>query len=105
MKRLSMDLRARIVSAYEGGEGSYVVLATRFSVSRSVVGKLVRQSRTMGTLHSQVHRRGRKRTITGEKEQQLHNTWKNILTQPSKNALTLSIWIAVASRATIGAPF
>lgn len=71
MKSLSMDLRNRIVSAYESGEGSYRVLAARFSVSKAVVGKLVRQSRSLGTLESQVHLRGRKRLISGEKEEQL----------------------------------
>lgn len=45
MRALSMDLRERIVSAYLNTEGSYLVLSARFSVSRAVVGKLVRQQR------------------------------------------------------------
>lgn len=71
MKTLSMDLRERIVAAYESHEGSYRVLAARFSVSRAVVGKLVRQARDLGTLEPQVHLRGRKRVIHGEKELEL----------------------------------
>jgi transposase len=71
MKSLSMDLRDRIVAAYEANEGSYAVLAARFSVSRAVVGKLVRQKRRLGTLETQVHLRGRKRLIAGKKEEQL----------------------------------
>lgn len=71
MKSLSMDLRERIVAAYEAGEGSYRVLAARFSVSRAVVGKLVRQARALGTLDPQVHLRGRKRVIRGDKEREL----------------------------------
>lgn len=71
MKTLSMDLRERIVAAYEAGEGSYRDLAARFSVSRAVVGKLVRQTRRLGTLDPQVHLRGRKRLIRGEKEREL----------------------------------
>ena len=71
MKTLSMDLRERIVAAYEANEGSYRVLAARFSVSRAVVGKLVRQSRRLGTLEPQVHLRGRKRVISGVKEREL----------------------------------
>jgi transposase len=66
-----MDLRKRIVQAYENGGGSHARLATRFAVSRAVVGKLTRQHRALGTLEPQVHRRGRKPAITGEKEQQL----------------------------------
>jgi transposase len=61
-----MDLRERIVAAYESGEGSYRVLATRFAVSRAVVGKLVRQQREQGTLQPQVHLRGRKPAIRGK---------------------------------------
>lgn len=71
MQTLSMDLRNRIVEAYERNEGSYAKLAKRFSVSRAVVGKLVRQKRQLGTLEPQVHRRGRKRLITGDKEEEL----------------------------------
>lgn len=71
MQTLSMDLRERIVSAYESGEGSYAVLAARFAVSRAVVGKLVRQKRRLGTLEPQVHRRGRKRVVAGEVEKAL----------------------------------
>lgn len=66
MRALSMDLRERIVSAYENEEGSYLVLAARFAVSRAVVGKLVRQHREQGTLEPQVHRRGRKPAIAGQ---------------------------------------
>jgi transposase len=68
MRSLSMDLRRRVVAAYRNKEGSYVVLAARFSDSRAVVGKLVRQERDLGTLEPQVHLRGRKPAISGEKE-------------------------------------
>lgn len=71
MSPLSIDLRERIVSAYQNKEGSYEVLARRFSVSAAVVGKFVRQKRNMGTLQPQVHLRGRKAAIRGEKEEQL----------------------------------
>lgn len=71
MSPFSMDLRTRIVAAYQSKEGSYKILAARFSVSRAVVGKFVRQQRELGTLQPQVHRRGRKPAIRGEKEEQL----------------------------------
>jgi hypothetical protein len=47
MKALSLDLRERIVAAYEAGEGSFEVLAVRFSIGPTVVGKLVRQKRDL----------------------------------------------------------
>ena len=71
MQSLSMDLRERIVAAYEAGEGSQAQIGARFSVSRAVVGKLVRQKRELGTLKPQVHLCGRKRVVSGEKERQL----------------------------------
>jgi transposase len=71
-----MDLRRRVVAAYRNKEGSYTVLAARFSVSRAVVGKLVRQERDQGTLEPQVHLRGRKPAISGEKEVELRQHLK-----------------------------
>lgn len=71
MRSLSMDLRRRVVAAYRNKEGSYSILAVRFSVSRAVVGKLVRQERELGTLEPQVHLRGRKLAIRDEKEDEL----------------------------------
>jgi len=68
MKTLSQDLRERIVAAYEASEGTYEVIAARFKVGPTVVGKLVCQKRDLGTLRSQVHRRGRKPAVSGEKE-------------------------------------
>jgi putative transposase len=68
MKPLSQDLRERIVAAYEAGEGSYKVIAARFKVGPTVVGKLVQQKRELGTLQPQTHLRGRKPAVSGEKE-------------------------------------
>ena len=71
MESLSLDLRERIVAAYESGEGSYQELGERFAVSKAVVGKLVRQFRELGTLAPQTSTRGRKRAIEGDLETQL----------------------------------
>lgn len=76
MRPLSLDFRERIVAAYQNMEGSYRVLAVRFSVSPAVVGKFVRQQRDLGTLEPQVHRRGRKPAVRGEKEQELRDHLK-----------------------------
>lgn len=71
MQALSLDLRERIVEAYEAGEGSYEVIAERFSVGPTVVGKFVRQKRDLGTLVPQVHRRGRKAAVSDKKKIEL----------------------------------
>ena len=71
MKPLSLDLRERIVAAYEVGGVSFATVGHRFSVSGKVVSKLVRQKAELGTLAPQVHKRGRKPAITGAKKEQL----------------------------------
>jgi transposase len=71
MKPLSLDLRERIVAAYEAGGASLEAVGRRFAVSGRVVGKLVRQKRELGTVASQVHRRGRKPAVQGKKLEQL----------------------------------
>jgi transposase len=71
MKPLSLDFRERLVAAYEAGEGSYKVIAARFNVGPTVVGKLVRQKHDLGTLQSQVHLRGRKPFLSQEKKAEL----------------------------------
>ena len=50
MKPLSLDLRKRIVSAYEQGEGSRSTLATRFGVGEATVQRLLQLKRTTGSL-------------------------------------------------------
>lgn len=71
MAPLSLDLRERIVSAYEAGGVSFAAVGRRFAVSGKVVSKLVRQKHELGTLEPQVHKRGRKPAITGSKKEQL----------------------------------
>lgn len=50
MKPLSIDLRKRIVEAFEQGEGSRSTLATRFGVGEATVQRLLRLQRTTGSL-------------------------------------------------------
>ncbi len=50
MNPLSLDLRERIVGAYNRGEGSQAKIAERFGVSPSSVKRLLKQWRTTGSL-------------------------------------------------------
>jgi transposase len=63
---LSLDLRERIVSAYERQEGSQQALAIRFSVGRETVGRLVRQYRSTGSLAPKSGPRGKTATLAGD---------------------------------------
>ena len=60
MKAISMDLRKRIVEAYDAGEGTRQEIADRFMVSVHMVKKLLAQRRKLGSLESLRHRCGRK---------------------------------------------
>jgi transposase len=71
MKPLSLDLRERIVAAYDAGGVSFEAVGRRFDVSGKLVAKLVRQKQALGTLAAQVHRRGRKPAVQGKKFDQL----------------------------------
>ncbi len=52
---LSIDLRKRIISAYQGKEGSLRQLAKRFKVSLSFIRDLTRRNREMGTIEPKPH--------------------------------------------------
>ena len=71
MKRLSLDLRGRIVSAYDAKEGTREEIAHRFKVSLGMVKKLLQQRRRIGELGDQYHRCGRKPVILDHHREQL----------------------------------
>jgi len=64
MKAISLDLRQRIVDAYDAGEGTRQQIADRFKVSVHMVKKLLAQRRRIGSIESQHHRCGRKSRFT-----------------------------------------
>jgi transposase len=57
---ISLDLRERILAAYDAGEGTREAVAHRFRVSLGLVKKLLQQRRRIGDLRPQHHRSGRK---------------------------------------------
>ena len=60
MKTLSLDLRERILTAYDAEQGSREEIGRRFRVSTGMVKKLLQQRRHRGDIGSQHHRSGRK---------------------------------------------
>src|SRR5262245_21664320 len=71
MRPFTEDFRERIVAVYEAGGVSLAAVGRRFGISGKVVGKFVRQKRSLGTLAPQVHRRGLKPALSPAKQQQL----------------------------------
>ncbi len=70
-KTISLDLRERILAAYDADEGPREVVARRFRVSLGMVKKLLQQRRRLGDLRPQHHRSGSKPRIVARHEHQL----------------------------------
>ena len=71
MATLSMDLRERIVAAYDRGDGTREQIADRYDVSLGMVKKLLQQRRRTGDIGPRHHHSGRKPKITAKHEKQL----------------------------------
>jgi transposase len=66
MKTLSMDLRKRILAAYDKGQGTRDDIANRFCVSLGMVKKLIQQRRHTGNIAPRYDRCGRKPMLLAE---------------------------------------
>ncbi len=63
MKTISLDLRERILAAYDDDGGTREEVASRFRVSLGMVKKLLQQRRQLGDIRPQHHRSGCKPRI------------------------------------------
>ncbi len=59
MKTIPIDLRARILAAYDGGEGTRQEIADRFQVSLAMVKKLLQQRKKTGDIRPRPRHPGR----------------------------------------------
>jgi len=84
MRTLSLDLRERILSAYDNKEGTREEIAARFRVSLGMVKKLLQQRRRTGNIAPRHHLAGRKPMILAA-----HRSKFRALLQ-KKNDLTLN---------------
>lgn len=69
MATFSLDLRKRILKAYDRGEGTRAQIARRFEVSEAMVKKLLQQRRRIGDVAAQHSRSGRKPKILASHRQ------------------------------------
>lgn len=69
MQAYSLDLRQRVVNAYEQGADSIATVAERFSVSVGFVKKMLSLSRTTGDLTPRGHGGGRRASLTPKQRQ------------------------------------
>jgi len=65
-KSLSLDLRQRMVDAYQNGEGTLQTIADRFKASRSSLWRLLRQDRVEGNLEAKQRGGGKKPRVYGK---------------------------------------
>ena len=71
MKTISLDLRERILAAYDAEEGTREAVAHRFRVSLGFVKKLLQQRRRIKEVRPQHHRSGRKPGHVAQQQEQL----------------------------------
>lgn len=90
MRTTSLDLRQRILAAYDHDEGTREQMARRFRVSLGLVKKLLQQRRHTGDIAPRHRFSGRKPMIVATHHQQLRTllTKKNDLTLQELRAAT-----------------
>ena len=90
MRTLSLDLRERILAAYDQHEGTREEMARRFRVSLGMVKKLLQQRRRTGSIAPRHHLAGRKPMILPVHQSQLRALLarKNDLTLKELRAAT-----------------
>jgi transposase len=71
MAPISMDLRQRILKAYERGDVTREQVANRFEVSLGMVKKLLHQGRHAGDIAPRHHRSGRRPVILDSHRREL----------------------------------
>lgn len=71
MATISMDLRQRILKAYDRGDVTREQVASRFEVSLGMVKKLLQQRRHSGDIAPRHHRSGRKPIIIDHHRREL----------------------------------
>jgi transposase len=73
MATISLDLRKRILKAYDLGDVTRDQVARRFDVSLGMVKKLIQQRRHTGSIEPGHHRSGRKPIILGSHRRELRS--------------------------------
>jgi transposase len=71
MQAYSLDLRQRVVSAYERGQASIAEIAERFGVGSTFVKKMLRQHRETGDLRERPHGGGRPASLSPQQRRLL----------------------------------
>ncbi len=98
MRAYSLDLRERVVAAYEGGEQTIAEVAARFSVGQTFLKKMLRQKRQTGSLEKLPVRAGAKRALSQEQRKWLR---KQIAEQPDATLDELKQGLAAKKKVSV----
>ncbi len=104
MKAYSLDLRERVVAAYEAGQMTIKEVAERFSVGETFVKKMLRQKRQQGAVQPPAHGGGKPRALN-EPHLKALRQWLKAEPDLTLQELTEKMWSRKrkrVSRATLG---
>ena len=104
METLSIDLRERILVAYDRGDGTRLQIAERYDVSLGMVKKLLQQRRHTGDIAPRHHRSGRNPTITEKHKRHLERLVGNhsdMTLDELRNAIGLECSLTAIHKALI----
>lgn len=101
MKAYSLDLRQRVVAAYEKGKGSLAEVAEQFNVGQTFVKKMLRQYRETGSVAPLVHGGGRQPALSDEEHRLLRQKVKE---QPDISLAELQEQLSQSAGVTASLP-
>jgi transposase len=101
MKAYSLDLRERVMAAYEQGQHSITQVAEQFQVGQTFVKKMLRQKRERGTVAPLAHGGGRQPSLTDKEHRLLRHRIKQ---QPDASLAELQEHLAARAGVTVSLP-
>jgi transposase len=101
MKAYSLDLRQRVVAAYEKGKGSLAEVAEQFNVGQTFVKKMLRQHRETGSVAPLEHGGGRQPSLSDKEHRLLRQKVKE---QPDVSLSELQEHLLTRVGATVSLP-
>jgi len=101
MKAYSLDLRQRVVAAYEQRKDSLAQVAEQFNVGQTFVKKMLRQKRECGDVAPLAHGGGRQPALSDKEHRLLRQQVKD---QPDISLIELQELLAAKARVTASLP-
>lgn len=101
MQAYSLDLRQRVVSAYENGVETILEVAERFEVSTSFIKKLLARKRSTGSIAPVGHRGGQQKRLSDR-----HRKWllKTVLAEPDMTLVDLQERLEKEKNVSVSVP-